>query len=272
MAFVHVNGIDLHYTVDGTQGPWMTLSHSLACNLSAWDAQVEVLKTHFRVLRFDSRGHGQTSAPPGPYTLDQMAADVHGLFLHLGIERTHWLGISMGGMIGQTYALAHPSCFESLILADSTSRRPPEAAAMWGARIQIAQTQGMQGLVESTLARWFTADFRVSHPEVMARIGKGILETPVNGFCGSCDAISKIDLLDRLHEIKCPALIMVGEHDHGTPPEMSRQMHANMAQSEFLMIPNAAHIASIEQEAVFNSAMLTFLEKHTQIPLTSRHV
>jgi 3-oxoadipate enol-lactonase len=124
MAFVHVNGIDLHYTVDGTQGPWMTLSHSLACNLSAWDAQVEVLKTHFRVLRFDSRGHGQTSAPPGPYTLDQMAADVHGLFLHLGIERTHWLGISMGGMIGQTYALAHPSCFESLILADSTSRRP----------------------------------------------------------------------------------------------------------------------------------------------------
>lgn len=143
---------------------------------------------------------------------------------------------------------------------------------MWGARIQIAQTQGMQGLVESTLARWFTADYRAAHPDVMARIGKGILDTPVNGFCGCCDAISKIDLLDRLHEIKCPALIMVGEHDHGTPPEMSRQMHANMVQSEFLMIPHAAHIASIEQEAVFNSAMLTFLEKHTQIPLTSRHV
>jgi 3-oxoadipate enol-lactonase len=106
----------------------------------------------------------------------------------------------------------------------------------------------------------------------MARIGKGIVDTPVNGFCGCCDAISKIDLLDRLPEIKCPTLIMVGEHDHGTPPEMSRQMHANIAQSEFLLIPNAAHIASIEQEAVFNSVMLKFLKKHTHLTLSAGKV
>jgi 3-oxoadipate enol-lactonase len=226
MVFVHVNGIDLHYTIDGSQGPWITLSHSLACNLSAWDVQVELLKNNFRVLRFDTRGHGLSSAPEGPYTLEQLADDVHGLFMHLGITQTHWMGISMGGMIGQTYALAHPDVFQSLILADSTSRRPPQAASMWGERIRIARTEGMQGLLESTLSRWFTQDFREKQPEAVARIGKGILETPVNGFCGCCDAISKIDLLDRLHEIKCPSLIMVGEHDHGTPPEMSRQMLA----------------------------------------------
>jgi len=263
MAFVHVNGIDLHYTIDGSQGPWITLSHSLACNMSAWDEQVELLKNDFRVLRFDTRGHGRSSAPAGPYTLEQLAQDVDGLFMHLGITQTHWLGISMGGMIGQTYALAHPSVFQSLILADSTSRRPANAASMWGERIRLAQNEGMQALLESTLARWFTEGYRKSHPEVMARIGKGILETPVNGFCGCCDAISKIDLLDRLHEIKCPTLIMVGEHDHGTPPEMSRQMHEQIAGSEWVVIPNAAHIASIEQASFFNAQILKFLKRVT---------
>ena len=261
MPFVNVHGIDLHYTIDGTQGPWITLSHSLACNLSAWDAQAELLKKDFRVLRFDTRGHGLSSAPPGPYTLEELAADVEGLFSHLGITRTHWLGLSMGGMIGQTFALAHPSVFQSLILSDTTSRRPPQAAAMWGERIRTAQTEGMQGLLESTLTRWFTPHYRQTHPQVMARIGKGILETPVNGFCGCCHAISKVDLLDRLHEIQCPTLIMVGEHDHGTPPEMSRLMHEQMAGSEFVMIPNAGHIARIEQEALFNAEILKFLQK-----------
>ncbi|MFM8865173.1 MAG: 3-oxoadipate enol-lactonase [Limnohabitans sp.] len=260
MAFVSVNGIDLHYTIDGTQGPWITLSHSLACNLSAWDAQAELLKKDFRVLRFDTRGHGLSSAPAGPYTLEELAADVAGLFRHLGITQTHWLGLSMGGMIGQTFALAYPSVFQSLILSDTTSRRPPQAAAMWGERIRMAQAQGMQGVLESTLARWFTPAYRQTHPQVMARIGKGILETPVEGFCGCCHAISKVDLLDRLHEIRCPTLIMVGEHDHGTPPEMSRLMHERMAGSEFVVIPDAGHIASIEQEALFNAAILKFLQ------------
>ena len=261
MPFFNVNGIELHYTIEGAHGPWITLSHSLASNLGAWDAQAALLKEDFRVLRFDTRGHGLSSAPEGPYTLEQLAEDVDGLFKHLGITQTHWIGLSMGGMIGQTYALAHPAVFQSLILCDTTSRRPPQAAAMWGERIRVAQTEGMQGLLESTLARWFAPSYRAAHPEVMARIGKGILETPVHGFCGCCHAISKVDLLDRLHEIQCPTLIMVGEHDHGTPPEMSRLMHEQMAGSEFVMIPNAGHIASIEQEALFNAEILKFLQK-----------
>ena len=260
---VRLNNIDIHYTVDGDQGPWVTLSHSLGCNLTSWDAQAALLSKHYRVLRYDSRGHGQTSAPTGAYSLDEMAEDVHQLLTHLGISQTHWIGISMGGMVGQTYALAHPGVFQSMLLADSTSRRPPQAAAMWGERIRTARAEGMQGVLESTLTRWFTEDYRARAPAALARIAEGILSTPVDGFCGCCEAISKIDVLDRLPEIKCPTLIMVGEHDHGTPPEMSRQMHAHIKGSEFVLVKDAAHIVNIEQEAFFNQAMLTFLAQHS---------
>jgi 3-oxoadipate enol-lactonase len=260
---VRLNNIDIHYTVEGDKGPWVTLSHSLACNLTSWDAQAALLSQNYRVLRYDTRGHGQTSAPAGDYTLDVMAEDVHALFTHLGISRTHWIGISMGGMIGQTYALAHPGVFQSMLLADSTSRRPPQAAAMWGERMRIARAEGMQGVLEGTLARWFTEGYRARAPAALARITDGILSTPVDGFCGCCAAISTIDVLDRLPEIDCPTLIMVGEHDHGTPPEMSRQMHAQIKGSEFVLIKDAAHIVNIEQEAFFNQSMLTFLAQHS---------
>jgi 3-oxoadipate enol-lactonase len=261
-ATTRIGDIDVHYTIEG-EGPWITLAHSLACDVSMWDEQAALLSKNYRVLRYDARGHGKTTAPAGPYTLAQLADDVHGLFQHLGITRTHWVGISMGGMIGQTYALEHPGVFASMVLADTTSRRPPNADAVWGERIVLAQTQGMGALVESTLARWFTAGFRASHPDVVAPIAAGILATPVNGFCGCCAAIATIDTLDRLHEITCPVLVMVGEHDHGTPPEMARQIHANLPNSQFVLIKDAAHIANIEQPAVFNRSLMDFLAQQS---------
>jgi 3-oxoadipate enol-lactonase len=261
-ATSRIGDIDVHYTIEG-EGPWITLAHSLACNVSMWDEQAALLSKNYRVLRYDARGHGKTTAPAGPYTLAQLADDVYGLFQHLGITRSHWVGISMGGMIGQTYALEHPGVFASMVLADTTSRRPPNADAMWGERIVLAQTQGMGALVEGTLARWFTAGFRASHPDVVAPIAAGILATPVNGFCGCCAAIAKIDTLDRLHEISCPVLVLVGEHDHGTPPEMARQIHANLPNSQFVLINDAAHIANIEQPAFFNRALMDFLAQQS---------
>lgn len=263
-ATTRIGDIDVHYTIEGGgEGPWITLAHSLACDLSMWDEQAALLSQNYRVLRYDTRGHGKTSAPTGPYTLAQLADDVHGLFQHLGITRTHWVGISMGGMIGQTYALKHPGVFASMVLQGTTSRRPPNADAMWGERIVMAQTQGMGALVESTLARWFTAPFRANHPEVVASIAAGILATPVAGFCGCCAAIAKIDTLDRLDEITCPVLVMVGEHDHGTPPEMARQIHSHLLNSQFVLIKDAAHIANIEQPAFFNGALMEFLAQQT---------
>jgi 3-oxoadipate enol-lactonase len=255
---VKANGIDIHYEIEG-EGPWLTLSHSLACNLHMWDPQMPALKRRFKVLRFDTRGHGQSGAPEGDYTLEQLADDVKGMLDALEIRHTHWIGLSMGGMIGQAFALKYPGVFQSMVLADTTSRRPPEAAKMWGDRIQIARTKGMDALVESTLARWFTEPYRNARKDVMKRIGDDIRNTPVAGFAGCCHAISKVDYLDRLKEIRIPALVMVGEHDHGTPPEAARVIHQNLAGSEFKIIPSAAHISNVEQAEIFNEAMLAFL-------------
>ncbi len=254
------NGIELNCVIEG-EGPWLTLSHSLACNLTMWEPQMQVLTKKFKVLRFDTRGHGASSAPEGAYTLEQMADDVHGLFAELGIKRTHWMGLSMGGMIGETYALKYPGVFQSMVLADTTSRRPPNAEQMWGERVRMAREQGMEALVEGTLSRWFTEPYRQTHPQVMERIGNDIRSTPVAGFAGCCDAISKIDVLDRLQEIDCPALVIVGDQDHGTPPEMARQIHAKLRGSELLIIPSAAHLSNVEQPVVFNQAVTRFLDK-----------
>ena len=261
MAILKARGLDIHYRIDGGEGPWLTLSHSLGCDLSMWEEQMSLLTPRFRVLRFDTRGHGASSAPPAPYTLAEMADDLHALFGALGIRQTHFVGLSMGGMIGQTYAIAHPGVFQSMVLADTTARRPPQDISVWDQRIRLAETQGMAALVESTLARWFTEPYRRAHPEAMARFGEGIRRTPVAGFCGCCAAIARVDVLDRLKEIDCPALVMVGEHDHGTPPEMSRQIHAQLRGSELVMIPDAAHISNVEQTERFNAALLAFLDR-----------
>jgi len=262
---VKSNGVEIHYEIEG-DGPWLTMSHSLACDLHMWDPQMPVLVKRFKVLRFDTRGHGQSSAPAGDYTLEQLADDVKGLLDHLKITRTHWAGVSMGGMIGQAFALKYPGVFQSMVLADTTSRRPPEAAKMWGDRVATAREQGMDALVESTLARWFTEPYRKARPDVMKRIGDGIRNTPVAGFAGCCHAISKVDYLDRLKEIRCPALVMVGEHDHGTPPEAARVIQQNLPVSELKIISSAAHLSNIEQAEVFNEAMIGFLSEAARKP------
>jgi 3-oxoadipate enol-lactonase len=257
---VKANGIDINYEIEGN-GPWLTLSHSLACNLHMWDPQMPVLTKSFKVLRFDTRGHGQSGAPAGEYTLEQLADDLKGLLDALKIKQTHFAGLSMGGMIAQAFALKYPGVFQSMVLADTTSRRPPNAGQMWGERIQNAQTKGMGALVQGTLERWFTEPYRNSRKDVMEKIGNDIRNTPVAGFVGCCHAISKVDYLDRLKEIKVPALVMVGEQDHGTPPEAARAIQANLPGSELKILPSAAHLSNIEQADEFNKAMTAFLAR-----------
>jgi 3-oxoadipate enol-lactonase len=256
----NINGIDLEYSIEGS-GPWITLSHSLACDSTMWAPQTAALKERFTVLRFDTRGHGGSSAPDRPYTLDELVADVKSLYDHLGIRRSHWMGLSMGGMIGQCFALAHPGVFQSMILADTTSRRPPNAAQMWGERIEIAKTQGMGALVEGTLSRWFTDPFRAAHPEVMQRIGAIIAATPAAGYAGCGAAISAIDVTDRLKEIQCPTLVIVGEDDPGTPVAAAQAIHANLPGSRLVVLPQASHLSNIEQDGAYNRAMLDFLAR-----------
>jgi len=255
------NGIELNYTVEGA-GSWLVMSHSLACTSSMWDEQAALLARNYKVVRFDTRGHGASDAPAGEYTLDMLAYDVHGLFEALGIERCHWVGLSMGGMIGQAFALKFPGVFQSMVLADTSSRYGPDALPVWQGRIKTVTEQGMQPLVEPTLARWFTEPFRKSHPEVMARIGAMIRTTPVAGYVGCCHAIPKINFTERLKHIACPVLVIVGEQDAGTPPEMAREIHAAIPGSELVVIPSAAHLSNVEQPVAFNRALTGFLNRH----------
>ncbi|HVC10492.1 MAG TPA: alpha/beta fold hydrolase, partial [Burkholderiales bacterium] len=178
---------------------------------------------------------------------------------HLDIRRGHFVGLSMGGMIGQTFALKYPGIFQSLTLADTTSRYPAQAAGAWAERIKTAQTQGMQPLVEPTLARWFTESFRKARPDTVARIAAQIADTPVAGYVGCCHAIPQINVTARLKEIDCPVLVIVGEQDPGTPVAMAREIHAGAPGSKLVILPEAAHLSNIEQPAGFDRAIAALL-------------
>lgn len=257
---VTANGIAINYTLEGpANGPAVVLSHSLATDLSMWDPTVPVLEDRFRVLRYETRGHGGTDAPKGAYTLEQLADDALALLKALGIERVHWVGLSMGGMIGQTLALKAPQVFASLSLCDTSSRVPAEAKAAWQDRIRIAESQGMEPLVEPTLARWFTEPFRNRRKDVMDKVAMMIRNTPAAGYAGCCHAISGLDLTDRIHAIKMPTIAIVGEDDPGTPVAAHRVIHERIAGSRLEIIPKAAHLSNMEQPEAFNKALTGFL-------------
>ena len=261
---VKANGIETHYTLDGPEGaPVVTLSHSLATDISMWDPQMDALRARYRVLRYETRGHGQTEAPSGGYTLEQLADDARALLAALGISRTHWVGLSMGGMIGQTLALGHPELFASLSLCDTSSRIPAEAKPLWSDRIKTAETQGMEPLVEPTLARWLTAPFRERRPDVVSQVATMIRTTPTKGYAGCCHAISALDLTDRISAIKLPTIVIVGEEDQGTPVAASRVMNERIKGSELVIIPSAAHLSNLEQPQMFTDALTGFLVRNS---------
>jgi 3-oxoadipate enol-lactonase len=258
-----VNGIHVFYELHGKEGaPWLVLSHSLACSARMWDEQIAAFRDRYRIVAYDTRGHGQTDAPSGAYTLEQLADDLKGLLDQLDISRAHYCGLSMGGMIGQTFALKYPGVLRTLTLADTTSRYPADGWPVWQDRIRTAETQGMAPLVEPTLARWFTEPFRRAHPETMERIGRLIAATPVAGYVGCCHAIPRINVSARLKEIGSPILIVVGEDDPGTPVAMAREIHENAPGSKLVVIPKAAHLSNIEQSEGFNRALGEFLQAH----------
>ena len=260
---ITANGISINYQVEGpASSPVVTLSHSLATNLSMWDPQARALASRYRVVRFDTRGHGGTDAPAGAYALEQLAEDARALLRALGIARTHFIGLSMGGFIGQLLALTHPEMLQGLVLCDTTSRVPPEAGPMWDERIRVAQTQGMEPHVEPTIGRWFTAPFMEQHAEVVNPVRAIIRGTHPQGYIGCCHAIAALDLTDRLGGIRIPTLVIVGEDDPATPVAASRTIHERIKGSELVILKSASHLSNLEQAEAFNRVVTTFLARH----------
>ena len=259
---ISVNDISMNYTFDGpADAPVVTMSHSLATDRGMWDPTVPALTSRFRVLRYETRGHGQTAAPRGAYTLEQLADDARALLRALGIQRTHWVGLSMGGMIGQVLALKAPDVLLSLSLCDTSSRIPADAKPQWEDRIRTAEAKGMEPLVEPTLARWFTAPFRERRKDVVDRVATMIRTTPVAGYVGCCHAISALNLTDRLSAIKLPTIVIVGEDDPGTPVAASRLIAESIKGARLEIISSAAHLSNIERPEAFNRSLSGFLEK-----------
>jgi 3-oxoadipate enol-lactonase len=257
---IRANGIEMHYVMDGPErAPVVTLSHSLATTLAMWEPQARALARRYRVLRYDTRGHGGTEAPAGAYSLDLLAEDARALLAALGITRTHWIGLSMGGMIGQTLALSSPALFATLALCDTSSRVPPEARPTWDERIATAESKGMEPLVEPTIARWFTPPFIAAHPEVVDPVRAMIRATSPRGYAGCCHALKVLDLTDRLGAIRMPTVVIVGEDDPGTPVAASRSIHEHIADSELVIIKSAAHLSNLEQPDTFTQTLTGFL-------------
>lgn len=260
---VTANGIDMHCVVEG-EGPWLVLAHSLACNVHMWDEEAKHLARRYRVLRYDARGHGGTQATPGAYTLDLLADDLHCLLEAIGARRVHFVGLSMGGMIGQSLALKYPHCLETLTLCDTTSRYPGGIAEERMARIRLAREKGMKVLVDPTLARWVTQRFIEEQPAAVERLKRMIEGTSVDGYVGCTQANMQVDFTSRLHEIRCPAHIVVGELDFPTPIGMAEEMHRAMAGSRLSIIPGAPHLSNIEKPDAFREAVERFLAQHEQ--------
>jgi 3-oxoadipate enol-lactonase len=257
---ISVNGIDVNYTFDGpVSAPVVTLSHSLATDFAMWEPQMAALTSRYRVLRYDTRGHGGTDAPSGAYSLDTLAEDAKQLLGGLGVDRTHWVGLSMGGMIGQSLALSAPGIFRSLALCDTTSRIPAEAKPLWQERIQTAESQGMEPLVEPTIARWFTPPFREQKKDVVDQVRAMIRRTSPRGYAGCCHAIAALDLTDRLPAITLPTVVIVGADDQGTPVAASRTIQAQVNGARLVVLDSAAHLSNMEQPEKFTQALMEFL-------------
>jgi len=251
-----VNGIEINYEISGKEGaPWLVLSHSLACSVRMWDPQVEAFQSRFRILNYDMRGHGATSAPQGPYTLDMLADDILGLVSFLKIKTASYCGLSIGGMIGQTIAIRGGHPFTKMVLADTTHTQPPEAIKQWEDRIAIAKSKGMSALVDSTMERWFTAPNRAT--PAAKKIAALISATPAAGYIGCGQAIMKLNTTARLKDIKLPVLAITGEQDGAAPG--TKYIGATVPGAKYVGIPNAAHIANVEQAEAFNRALREFL-------------
>ena len=260
MSLVTLNSsLTLSYTVSGLKdGPWLVCAHSLASNGRMWDAQMAFLESRFQVLNIDLPGHGASSTPPGPWTMEMLGDWVLDALSQLGVEKCHWLGLSLGGMVGQAAALAAPEQIASLVLADSTSAHPTASRPMWEARAATAAEKGMVGIADGTLERWFTTDFARVQPGALADMRQAILTTPVEGFVQSALAIPKMNFTPRLGEINCPTLVVVGDQDHATPLEHSQTLAQGIQGARLVVIQNAAHLSAVEQPEAFNAALDTF--------------
>ncbi len=256
---IKANGIDINYQIDGPDGaPWIVFSNSLATSTAMWDEQAAALKNSFRVLRYDQRGHGGTDAPAGRYAFDTLLADALGLMDALSIKKAHFAGLSMGGATALGLAERHPDRFDRIIVCNSPCQSTPQISQQWEERIAVAQKQGIEALVEPTVARWFPAETVAKNPPHLDKVRAMFRATPVNGFIGCAAALADHDYASAIATVKWPVLFLVRREGRARRRAM-RKLHEKLGGSRYVELPGAGHISNMDRPAEFTKAIREFI-------------
>ena len=254
--------VELHYVLEGPEdAPVLVLSNSLGTTLDMWDEQTPALRERFRLLRYDHRGHGGSSAPPGPYTIGDLGGDILALLDRLSVERFSFCGLSIGGLVGMWLASEVPERVETLVLCCTSARfEPPDA---FGSRAKTVRAEGVGAIADAVVDRWFTPKFRASHPKVVEWAGSMLRNTPAEGYAGCCEAVRDADLRGRLGAIGAPTLVIAGADDPAAPIDKAEFVRDSISEARLLAIEEAAHLANVEQPEEVTRAILEHLEAAT---------
>jgi 3-oxoadipate enol-lactonase len=257
ISFIEVRGGRIHYRFDGVaSAPVLVLSHSLGTDLDMWEPQIAVLARRFRVLRYDTRGHGASFVAPGPYGIDGLARDALDLLDALEIARAHFCGLSMGGMIGIWLGVNASERVARLVLCNTAARiGSPE---IWNARIDTVRKRGMEGIADAVLGRWFTPSFLQAGAAGIDRVRRMLLATPAEGYIACCEAIRDTDLRDAVSRVRSPTLVIAGAADASTPPTEGRFLAERIPGARYVEL-NAAHLSNLEAAEQFTQAVSTFV-------------
>jgi 3-oxoadipate enol-lactonase len=260
MPMIDADGCLLNVTVEGRDGgPTLMLSNSLGCTLQMWEPQMRALTQVFRVIRYDRRGHGKSSVPPGPYSVERFGRDVLAILDDLNIEKTHWCGLSMGGMVGQWLGAHAPERLGKIVLANTSSHYPDPT--IWENRIKAVKDGGLSSIADTVIGSWLTQDFRERAPDVAQKMKAMLMATPVEGYLASCEALASLDLRNDLPDIKNPTLVIAGRYDKSTPVAMAEAIRSKISGANMTIV-DAAHISNVEAPLAFNDAVLGFLTQH----------
>ena len=260
MPLIQSNGVELFYDLTGPDdAPVVVFSNSLGTTLEMWDAQVRSLASRYRCLRYDTRGHGRSPAVAKPTTIDTLADDLAGLLEGLGIDKAHVVGLSLGGMTAQAFAVRYPERVEGLVLMATSAYMPPPEG--WDERARLVRAEGMATIVDAVLARWFTPDTATLAPEIVAPVRERFLRLDPLGYAASCLAIRDMDLRDRIKAIAAPTLVIAGEDDPATPLEMLEDIHSRIPGAALFIVPEAAHLVAVEQPDMVNAELRAFLAR-----------
>ena len=251
------DGCKLNVMVEGSESaPALMLSNSLGTNLHMWDDQAGEFAKHFRLVRYDRRGHGKSDVPAGPYSMERFGRDVIAILDALKIKKTNWCGLSMGGMVGQWLGANAPDRVDRLILSNTNYNYADKAP--WNDRIKFVKEKGLAELVNPNMERWFTKEFRARAPQTIARMKEIFLTTKVPGYIACCEAIRDMNFTASNPRVSAPTLVIVGTQDPATPPSAGEAI-AQQIKGAKLAALDAAHISNMEQPKLYTVTVLNFL-------------